>query len=345
MCGTQGISIVVPVYNVPEAYLRHCIESLINQTFENIEIILVDDGSKDHSPAICDQYAEKDSRIIVIHKKNEGLSAARNTGYKHARKKWLMFVDGDDWVEPNMCEKMVFAAEKYEVQLVMCGMYKDYGHTAQRYTYYIKPWIKYEGSDCRWLQEQLLHFNGNIATAYCKLIDRSLLVKNHILHNEMLRQGAEGLEFNLRLFEYFESALFIDEYLYHYIYNENSISVKHDEANHAYVISCFERIKILVEQSENRETLKRWFDNRLLYVVITTAISGYFSPYNKECFTIKTQKYNKYLEYDIVQKALKSENTQGLSTLRKFALFCIKHKLFVVLQILGQIRAWQKEYR
>jgi hypothetical protein len=195
------------------------------------------------------------------------------------------------------------------------------------------------------LQEQLLHFNGNIATAYCKLIDRSLLVKNHILHDEKLRQGAEGLEFNLRLFEYLESALFIDEYLYHYIYNENSISAKHDETNHAYVISCFKQIKVLIEQSENRETLEKWFDNRLLYVVITTAISGYFSPNNKESYAIKKKKYNKYLEYDIIQKALKSDNLQGLSISRKIVLYCIKHRMFLILQILGQIRKWQKEYK
>ena len=93
---SDGISIVVPVYNVPEKYLRACIESLINQTYKVIEIILVDDGSKDQSGMICDQYANLDSRIKVIHKQNGGLSAARNTGYNHSKYEWLMFVDGDD---------------------------------------------------------------------------------------------------------------------------------------------------------------------------------------------------------------------------------------------------------
>ena len=202
---SDGISIVVPVYNVPEKYLRACIESLINQTYKVIEIILVDDGSKDQSGRICDQYANLDSRIKVIHKQNGGLSAARNTGYNHSKYEWLMFVDGDDYVDNNFCYAMLNAAIQYDVDLVMCGMYKDYGKTREKYTYYIPANVKFEKKDCIWLQEQLLHFNGNIATAYCKLINKKVLSTYNITHNENLRQGAEGLEFNIRLFEKIDS--------------------------------------------------------------------------------------------------------------------------------------------
>ena len=92
-----SISIVVPIYKV-EKYLRRCIESLINQDYPDIEIILVDDGSPDNCGTICDEYAQKDARIIVIHQQNGGLSAARNTGIDVARGEYLMFVDSDDWV-------------------------------------------------------------------------------------------------------------------------------------------------------------------------------------------------------------------------------------------------------
>ena len=210
---SDGISIVVPVYNVPEKYLRACIESLINQTYKVIEIILVDDGSKDQSGMICDQYANLDSRIKVIHKQNGGLSAARNTGYNHSKYEWLMFVDGDDYVDNNFCYAMLNAAIQYDVDLVMCGMYKDYGKTREKYTYYIPANVKFEKKDCIWLQEQLLHFDGNIATAYCKLINKKVLSTYNITHNENLRQGAEGLEFNIRLFEKIDSAVFIGEWL------------------------------------------------------------------------------------------------------------------------------------
>ena len=112
------ISIVVPVYNV-ENYLDRCLESLVNQTLKKIEIILVDDGSIDNSSSICDLWKLKDSRIKVIHKKNGGLSSARNAGMKIAIGKYIGFVDSDDDVELDMYEKMYIVAEKYTVDFIM----------------------------------------------------------------------------------------------------------------------------------------------------------------------------------------------------------------------------------
>ena len=97
------VSVVVPVYGV-EQYLEKCVDSLINQSMEDIEIILVDDGSPDCCPQMCDELASRDSRIVVVHKPNGGLSDARNVGVKHATSDYVIFVDSDDHVEINMCE-------------------------------------------------------------------------------------------------------------------------------------------------------------------------------------------------------------------------------------------------
>lgn len=97
------ISIIVPVYNV-EKYLERCIESIVNQTYKDIEIILVDDGSPDNCSVICDRYAEKDNRIKVIHKQNGGLINARKSGLEIAQGDYIGFVDSDDWIEPEMYE-------------------------------------------------------------------------------------------------------------------------------------------------------------------------------------------------------------------------------------------------
>ena len=94
----EKISIIVPIYNV-EKYLERCVDSLVNQTYENIEIILVDDGSPDYCPQLCDEYAKKDSRIVVIHKKNGGLSDARNYGLCKASGEYILYVDSDDYIE------------------------------------------------------------------------------------------------------------------------------------------------------------------------------------------------------------------------------------------------------
>ena len=117
------VSIIVPVYNV-EKYLRKCVESLINQSYKNIEIILVDDGSMDGSGKICDDYRGH-KRVTVIHKKNGGLSDARNAGIKIARGELIVFVDSDDWVERNFVEDLVKIAAEEKADIVICGFLEE----------------------------------------------------------------------------------------------------------------------------------------------------------------------------------------------------------------------------
>lgn len=115
------ISVIVPIYKV-EKYLCKCVDSLINQTYKNLEIILVDDGSPDNCPQICDDYSKKDSRIKVIHKENGGLSDARNAGMKIATGEYISFIDSDDWVETQMIEKMFTCINKDKSDVVSSGV-------------------------------------------------------------------------------------------------------------------------------------------------------------------------------------------------------------------------------
>ena len=118
-CTKPKVSVVIPVYKV-EKYLQRCLDSVINQTLKDIEIILIDDGSPDNCGRICDQYSEKDSRIKVIHKKNEGVSAARNDGIKAATGEYIGFVDSDDYIAENMFEVMYQQAYNYNADISMC---------------------------------------------------------------------------------------------------------------------------------------------------------------------------------------------------------------------------------
>ena len=117
------VSVIVPIYNV-ESYLCKCIDSIINQTYKNLEIILVDDGSPDNCGKICDRYAASDERIRVIHQENGGLSAARNAGLKIMTGKYLMFVDSDDWLETRCVELLYGLLEKYDADLAIGGVEK-----------------------------------------------------------------------------------------------------------------------------------------------------------------------------------------------------------------------------
>ena len=114
------ISIIVPIYKI-ERYLRQCIDSILTQTFTDYELLLIDDGSPDGCPAICDKYAEKDERIRVIHKPNGGLTSARNEGVENTKGEWIMHIDGDDWVEPTYIEELYNAAINNDADIAICG--------------------------------------------------------------------------------------------------------------------------------------------------------------------------------------------------------------------------------
>lgn len=164
------ISIIVPVYKV-EQYLNKCIDSIVSQTYRNIEIILVDDGSPDLCPQICDGWAEKDERIIVIHKKNGGLSDARNTGIENAQGIYLSFVDSDDYIDRTMIAKLYARIKKDHSELALCGVYSvdfEKGRKGK-----IEPFLDFENSV--WNQRKFWdHYyhkesRGSLAVAWNKL--------------------------------------------------------------------------------------------------------------------------------------------------------------------------------
>ena len=168
------ISIIVPVYNIEE-YLPRCVESILKQTYSNLELILVDDGSTDTSGAICDEYAKKDQRIRVIHKKNGGSSSARNEGIKIALGEYLGFVDSDDYIEPQMYEKMVRAIKDTNCHIVQVARDEidDQGNLMQEICKMPDDIIKYTAEE--FLRELLLHIGD---CSFCtKLLKRDLFLK------------------------------------------------------------------------------------------------------------------------------------------------------------------------
>lgn len=122
------VSVIVPVYNIEE-YLEKCIESILLQSLKQFELILVDDGSTDGSGDICDAYAEKDARIKVIHKHNEGPVKARKAGFEQSKGEYIAFADGDDWIEPDMLEKLYSLLVTENTDIAMCGRFEDTGET------------------------------------------------------------------------------------------------------------------------------------------------------------------------------------------------------------------------
>lgn len=150
------ISIIVPVYKVKYEYLKECIESLLNQTFNRIEIILINDGSPDDCGKICDEYAKIDKRIKVIQQKNQGVSVARNVGMDIVKGKWICFVDSDDWVEKDMVEKLYSKAIENNSDIIMCAAYTHFSNKVLENPFLDENEIKLRDSDKEELELQII---------------------------------------------------------------------------------------------------------------------------------------------------------------------------------------------
>lgn len=341
------ISVLVPVYNVPELFLRRCLDSLIAQTMEHAEFILVDDGSTNNSGQICDEYAKKDIRIIVTHKKNGGLSAARNTAFSIASGTYIMFLDGDDYLEPETCEQAFNVVKQKDVDIVFWNIQTEYPHSSIVTRPFRDQSRFLTTKEVNKLQNNVLDFNAKLGQVFAKLIKREILTKNKIFHEESLQQGAEGIVFNFELFANVNSAYYLNKTLNHYVYNAQSISHSPDINNYYLILKCFSFIQnIIVKDSiQNREELLELVDVRLLYVIITTAISGFFNPLNKKSYQEKIKGFKTFLKEKVVQHALVYGDRRGLSKQRKIILWLIEHKWFIPIELLAWARKLQYKNR
>lgn len=211
------ISVIVPIYNV-ELYLPTCLESILSQTYQDLEIILVDDGSPDNSGRICDEYAKKDSRISVIHQKNAGQSGARNTGLDMARGEYVTFVDADDYIESDAYEILMTEVARTNVDILLFGhnLIKDCN---ERDTKSKKHEIKSTilGSDELWYE-----VFGNLNNAVW-----NKLYKRELIGRKRFKLGlfhGEDLLFNLEYINECSSALLISLPLYNYVKREGSVT-------------------------------------------------------------------------------------------------------------------------
>lgn len=336
------VSIIVPVYKVPEQFLRKCIDSLISQTLKDIEIILVDDCSPDNCGKICDEYAKKDSRIKVIHQQNKGLCGARNSGTVAATGEWIAYVDGDDWVDKDTYKTLIENTND-SIDLICFGFCKDYGSTIieNDYSKYFEDGKVYKTEEeIKYMLKMILNFRANCAMVPTKFIRRKFIVDNDLYHDEILRQGAEGIEFNVRLFSKVRSFKFLANNFYHYSYNDSSITTTHNEENHKMVLKCFEKIKKEIDNDDKE--LMNYFYNRLVYVIITTALSGYFNVTNLEKYSIKKIKYKKYLQNSLIKETIKKANLKCVDKKRKIVFKLIKYHCFWIIDITAKFNYFIK---
>ena len=219
------ISIIIPVYQV-EKYIKRCLDSILSQTYSNLEIILIDDGSRDMSGKICDEYAIKDSRIKVIHQDNAGVSVARNKGLDICTGDYVTFVDSDDFLEPFMYEKMMEKVTEYNCDVVMCDCVKDDGVIQTPYTHDIRAgFYDYDQLKEEYYPHLLMMENveypatiSNWLLLFRRKVASSVRYIEGVRYSEDLLFGAQLL-YNAKSFYYMKG-----EFYYHYWMNNESTS-------------------------------------------------------------------------------------------------------------------------
>lgn len=215
------ISIIVPVYKV-EPYLRKCVDSILAQTYTNIEVILVDDGSPDGCPAICDEYRKQDERVVVIHQENGGLSAARNAGLNVARGEYIGFVDSDDWIEPDMYEVLFQLISATESDVSIVDVCSDTENS-------VEPPSKndeiYVFNSDETMKELLLNQKFK-SYMWVKLYKASLFNNIRFPQERIL---FEDMVVSSELFGYVNKAVYQEYHCYHYLLRQDSLSHKFND--------------------------------------------------------------------------------------------------------------------
>ena len=269
------ISVIVPIYNV-EKYLRRCLDSIINQTYKNLEIILVDDGSPDNCPEICDEYARKYERVKVIHKKNGGLSDARNIGIKQSKGDYITLIDSDDCVTHDYCEFLYNLLKKYNADMSICKhlvKYDDFGEisTGTKKEYILNP---------EKALKMLLYSDDIDVSAWGKLYKRKLFDNIEYPKGRLFEDSAT----TYKLIDLCKTIAFKSEEKYIYFVRKDSITTKEfNEKKMDLITSTKEMCDYVMEKYPQLESAAK---RRLMYAYLSTLTQ-----------LAKCKNYKNYNEY------------------------------------------------
>lgn len=332
------ISVIVPVYKA-EAFLRKCTDSILSQTFSDLELLLIDDGSPDQSGQLCDDIAAEDSRVRVFHKPNGGVSSARNLGLEQAQGTYVAFVDSDDWLEPEALEKLLAALRKHDADTAGCGhrnVAEDGSSTLEAPALpagVYGPEKIASGIVNRLLGERLAQpvLNG--------FIWRFLYTRAIIAQHQIAFEGAY-LEDELFLLEYFCHArrlAIVDEPLYNYYWNAASATHKY-MADYMEVFHGFmERKEALVRRYDLQRHSPRWRENSL-WAGLLIAVSNEYAPGNPASFREKQRRVRAYTELPEMRQAMAALTPEGMGRNKQIVAELLRRRHFTLLTLLYRIK-------
>lgn len=300
------ISIIVPIYKV-EKYIRQCVDSIINQTYEDIEIVLVDDGSPDNCPQICDDYAKKDSRVKVIHKENDGIMSARKAGVKVATGEYIGFVDGDDWIEPDMYAHFASSIEMYHPDMVLSEFYFSYpekeGLSSQKLSkaFFLKEDMKREIYPTMLFKDKFYSFGIN-PCCWSKVFKKEILEDNLNKVTTKIKIGEDAAFVYPCLLEA-ENVAYVDKFLYHYRINRGSITKAYNINMEDTILLPYDILSKAIDK--DKYNFSSQLNYYLLYLV-NMVIRNEANRDNKKSASQRICTFKKFTDNENVVNAAKS---------------------------------------
>lgn len=346
----KKISVIVTIYNTPEKYLKKCIESIINQTLEEIEIILINDGSNDKTKRICEQYSLNDTRIKLINQFNMGESVARNVGIENSTTQNITFVDSDDWIEPNMCLEIVNYIDeiKANYDIIFFNCFVNYSKKCIKNKFYPKEGLL-NSEDIEEIQLQNIEKGitkyyppeSNISVPWAKVYNKEFIKKNNLKFIPNIIRMPDAI-FNMEAFEKAKKIYNLNKYLYHYQKNEFSICQKYSEDTIKYYETYIDFVEKYIKKYNKNEKFKD-----TLNLKIVTSIDKYMYNYffhkdnNKKAKEIE-EEFKKVLNKKLYQSAMKNVKIQYLSIYQKIVLKNAKRRRIKILKILKKLKIFLK---
>lgn len=338
---TPFLSIIIPIYKIKEEYLRACFDSLLKQDNDNFQIIAVDDGSPDCSGEICDEYAKKDNRIIVIHQKNAGVSVARNNGIKEAKTEWITFVDPDDWVEPTHVSTLYNAQKQNrDMDIFLFDYIQEFDG---------KTNVKHLKSDSGILNEEWVHnlriapFNFLVVNGkpyeyetnviWNKMYRASLLKDNNMWFAPKARKGQDVI-FNAECLQLTDKYFYIHKALYHYRYLQESVTNRFNEKAQYYNEVAFENYERIIEKYGLSSEYKEAFYARVVTRLYSCMRLYYFHPGNTKSKQEINMEIDNTLSRYPYNESLKRVDYSNLTGTQRVFVFFLKRRQYLILRLL-----------
>ncbi len=327
------VSIIIPVYNT-EKYLSKCLESVINQTYKNLEIILINDGSTDKSKEICESFAKKDKRIQILNKENSGVSSARNHGMRLAKGQYIAFIDGDDYAEENYIEELLKNLKQTESDCVLCGYNRVYDKKIEQITKEKNIYLN---------KEEFLFSILNVQTGtgftWAKLWKREAI--KDVQFDEEVKIGEDAL-FCMKACKNINKVYILNKALYNYRFNASSAVRKYDQGYADKILKSMQIAKRYIEKeySKDEEAIKK-VNNYIAYHILLISVNFAFNKENNLSSTKQIKKMKEICNIPEFKEGIKSSNYEALSLTRKITLFTIKYKLYFLTMLIARVRQIQ----